>query len=390
MKGDLVRTEYIDKLSESKGENGTVKVLTGMRRCGKTSVLEQYVSYLRDAGVPDSDIIYLDFDKRSGQEYSDSVRLDAYFAGRLSKERQTHVLLNNICHVRDWNQSVLKLLSFGNCDLYLCEPTVGPIVDAISEFRSDVKVKEVKVYPLSFKEYVAKYPTDDVDALFRDYAVLGGMPDVDPSMGERRCDDQLEGILNTIVLHDLVLKAKDDPRTVLDVAKYVYTHIGELVSVADIAKACRISSGSAERILSDLESAYLVCRADRYDVNMGRIKEHPFVLYATDNGLRDFALRYDTEISFKVAMENIVYLELKRRGYRVRAGSVHESGVSFTALKGNDPEYYIIAPSVDVAESCGVKDIIDNGNKIMLTMDRNVPAGCGNAKLINICDWLLG
>lgn len=387
MNGNSARSSYVSKLESFKGVNDAVKVLTGMRRCGKTSILEQYAESLKASGVPVADIIYLDFEKRSGQDYSDSVKLDALLAGKVAKDRQTYLLLNNILAVRDWNQSILRMLSFGRCDIYLVAPRLADISDGLSEFRSDVRLEEIKVYPLSFKEYLEMYPSDDVEARFLDYAKYGGMPEVDPSFGERVCDAQLEGIYNTIVLNDLVLKNKDDPRKLIAVTKYLYTHIGKQVTVGEIAKACGIMAGSAERMVSDLESAYLICRADRYDINVGNAKGHPFVLYATDNGIRDFALKYDTEYSLDLAMENIVYLELKRRGYKVRAGSVHEDGTTFTAIKGESYEFYTVVSSAR-STSCEVKDIIDNANRVMLTLDRDIDM-CGKAKLVNICDWLL-
>lgn len=382
-----VRSDYVSRLESLKCTNDTVKVITGMRRCGKTSILENFAKSLRDSGVPESDILYLDFEKRSGQGLSSPVSLDAYFAGRLAKDRQTYVLLNNLFTAKDWVPVLLRLLAFGKCDIYIVESSVAPIREGFADMKADVKIEEIKVYPLSFKEYLALRPNDDVDSAFRDYARYGGLPDVDPSMGERYCDALLEGIYNTIVLNDLILKNKDDPKKLVSVAKFLYTHIGEQVTIQGIAKECGISNGSAERIVSDMEAAYLICRADRYDVNMNRIRDQPFALYATDNGIRDFALKFDTEFCLSTAMENIVYLELKRRGYKVRAGSVHEDGTTFTAIMGDEHTYFKVLSSAS-SVSCEIRDTIDNANRIMLTMDRDIDS-CGRAKLINICDWLL-
>ena len=387
MNGKLARVDYLTVLESFKDTNDVVKVLTGMRRCGKTSILEQYIDSLRKSGVPEEDIFYLDFEKRSGQDLKDRSALDSYFAGRLSKERQTYVFLNNIMCAEKWDQVVNRLLSFGKCDIYIVESLVKPIVDALSQ-HGPVNVEEIKVYPYSFKDYLEVNPSKDIDESLKAFARYGGLPEVHISRGERECDAMLEGIFNTIVLNDLILKNNDDPRKLMAITKYLYTHIGKLTSIPEIAKACGISSGSAERIVSDLEAAYLICRADRYDVNMGIKKEQPFVLYATDNGIRDFALKFDTEFSMDLAMENIVYLELKRRGYKVRAGSVHEDGTTFTAIDGDDHEYYKVVSSLD-SMSCEIKDVIDNANRIVLTFDRDVNDSCGKAKVVNICDWLL-
>ncbi|MDY5871627.1 MAG: ATP-binding protein [Candidatus Methanomethylophilaceae archaeon] len=384
MRRTVTRASYLAALNECKGTNDTVKVICGMRRSGKTSILEEYIKQLKSSGVSDSDIIYLDFEKRSGQDLNDADKLEAYLAGKAGDGAQSYVFLNNVCRVKDWRSVLLKLITLGTCDVYVTETFSAPIHDALE----NIAVKDIEVTSMSFAEFMTAYPMEDVNTRFREYAVYGGLPGVDPSEGERVCDSDLEGIFNTIILNDLILRTKEDPEILFAVTNHLFRNVGKEMTYAEIAKACHISTSSAERYVDALESAYLVKRVDRYDVNMGMLKEHPFRLYATDNGIRNFALKYDMEIDFTVAMENIVYLELLRRGYTVRAGSVHEAGVSFTVMKDGVTGFFHVFPSVETTDSI-LKDEGVVGASTILTMDSGLPETMGKARLVNLCDWLL-
>ncbi|MGN1045327.1 MAG: ATP-binding protein [Candidatus Methanomethylophilaceae archaeon] len=385
MKRTVTRASYLAALNACKGTNDTVKVICGMRRSGKTAILEEYIKQLKCSGIRDSDIIYLDFEKRSGQDLDDADKLDAYLAGKAGDGEQSYVFLNNVCRVKGWESVLSRLIALSTCDVYVTETFSEPIHHALG----GIKVKDIEVTPLSFAEFMTAYPMEDVNTRFREYAVYGGLPGVDPSDGERVCDSELEGIFNTIVLNDLILRTKEDPTVLFDVTNHLFRNVGKEMTYADIAKACHISASAAERYVRALESAYLVKRVDRYDVNMGMLKEHPFRLYATDNGIRNFALKYDMGIDFRIAMENIVYLELVRRGYTVRAGSVHEAGVSFTVIKDGATGFFHVLPSVEAADSV-LKDEGVVGASTVLSMDSGLPETFGKARLVNLCDWLLG
>ena len=389
------RVQYLEALHSGKDATNVVKVVSGMRRCGKSTLFDQYMDDLRASGIPEDSIFSINFDSAEGQKIENSADLNRLIVEKIPSDRPMYVFLDEVQNVDRWEKSVAALCTMKNCDVYITGSNSKLLSTELSTHLSG-RFIEIRMLPLSFKEYMEMHPSDDLDLRFGQYLRYGSLPEADPERGERFCDGYLEGTFNTVLVKDILGRMKtDDVTKIKDIARFLYSNIGNTTNVANIAKGAKVSAATAEKYVAKMEEALLFYHAERYDIVGKNLLETNGKYYASDLGMRNSALKGAGGTDMSRPMENVVFLELVRRGYTVRVGSFRDYEVDFTALRGGDTEYYQVTMTMmseatrdrELRPLAGIKD---NFSKTVITMDRLGLGSENGIEVVNIYDWLLG
>ncbi len=393
MKQTVRRSEYLKLLHGAKDVSSIVKVITGMRRCGKSTLLEQFISDLKAEGVDDSRIYYVKFDTFEGSNEISSGRFEKKLQ-TFQKDLPTYVLLDEIQLVPRWEITVAALQAEGNFDVYI----TGSNSDLLSgdlATRLSGRYIEIKMLPLSFKEYLELHPGEKEMRLGQ-YLRYGGLPDTDPDRGEEFCRGYLDGVFSSVLIRDVLSRIKtDDTEKLVSIARFLYSNIGNITSRANIAKESGINPATVGRYIERMVSAHLFYHAERYDIVGRKLLSTNGKYYASDLGLRNTALAGARTDDLSRPLENLVYLELLRRGYTVRIGSYNTREIDFTAVRGEEVEYYqvtqtLYSPETKERELRSLNSIDDNWPKTVLTLDRLGLGPVNGIRIVNLVDWLLG
>ncbi len=387
------RNDYMDLLYAGKGDNDVVKVVTGMRRCGKSTLLEMYMEELIGSGIPKEDVFHLNLESKEGQSISDHRQLDEWLS-RIPEDRQTYLFLDEIQNVEGWELSVAAVGTMRLCDLYLTGSNSRMLSSELSTHISGRYV-EISMLPLSFKEYMELHPSDDIEGSFGLFLKFGSLPGVDPSRGERYCYDYLDGVFNSVLVKD-VLERRNlrSVRRLEGIARFLFSNIGNTTNDAAVSKGTGLNPTTTDSYIEGLTEGMLLHRAERYDIVGKKLMDTNGKYYATDLGVRNAALGGAEGTDISRPVENVVFLELKRRGYTVRTGSFRDSEVDFTATKNGITEYYQVcltmaSPDTRERELRPLVGIRDNWRKTVLTMDRLGLGSDEGIDTVNLLDWLL-
>ncbi len=402
------RKEYMSLLKKWRDEN-VIKVISGMRRCGKSTLLKQFCSYLIEDGVSDKNIIYINFEELEKEELLDYRVLYKYIKERLCNDTMTYIFLDEIQNVPDFQKTVDSLYVKENIDLYITGSNAYLLSGELATLLSGRYI-EINILPLSFSEYYELRGGSDREAVFTDYMNFGGLPYL-AKLGEdaEKIDMYLEGIYNTIVIKDIEERQRrrnpdSQTRKVTDIAllknisKFLASSAGNLVSVKSISDYItsggrKISPNTVNDYLQALIEPYIFYPSERYDVYGKQLLKTNQKMYLADLGLRRCMLpkrKYD--LGFTV--ENIVFLELKRRGYNVKTGKVRDAEIDFVARK-NDRLYYfqVTASMTDEKtferEISPLRAVNDNYPKTILTLDKFTVGNYDGIEVVNLIDWLL-
>ena len=393
--GAIRREQYLEELREGRSDKDVVKVVTGMRRCGKSTLLEQFKGDLLDSGVPEEDIIHLNLESFEGQGYTTYKELNEMLESRVPTDRDSYILLDEIQNVEGWEKSVAALCTIEMCDVYLTGSNSSMLSTELSTHISGRYI-EIDMLPFSFKEYIQLHSGSDVNKLFSDYLRYGSLPEVDPAKGERFCQSYIEGVFNTVLVKDILSRVKtDDVRRITSIARFLYSNIGNTTNIAAISKGSGISPVTSDRYVTEMENALLFYHSERYDIVGKRLLQTNGKYYASDLGMRNVVLKGAKGTDVSRPLENVVFLELIRRGYTVRTGSYRDLEVDFTALKGGSTEYYqvtltMMSEDTRTRELRPLEDIRDNYSKTILTLDRFGLGSENGIRIVNVIDWLLG
>ncbi|MBQ7701868.1 MAG: ATP-binding protein [Candidatus Methanomethylophilaceae archaeon] len=393
MEGIVRRTDYLKQLHDSKDATGVVKVITGMRRCGKSTLMEQYVDDLRSEGTAEDHIFHVNFETFEGYDLLSPDVLRSRLK-ELPRNGIVYVLLDEIQDVEGWEMIVSSLEETKNFDVYITGSNSDMLSTELSTHISG-RYTEIRMLPLSFREYLELRPGDK-EQRFVQYLRYGGLPDTDPDRGDRHSLGYLEGVFNTVLIKDVLARLKtDDVNRITAIARFLYSNIGNVTNIASIAKGTGLNPGTVERYVAGMESALLFYHAEKYDIVGKKLLSTNGKFYASDLGMRLMALKGSGTDDLSRPLENAVYLELLRRGYTVRVGSYRDREVDFTAITGNEVEYYQVAMTVlgedtKKREFGSLESIRDNFPKTILTMDRFNLGIFGGIRVLNVIDWMLG
>ena len=392
----IQRKQYMNKLIKMKDEN-IIRVITGIRRCGKSTLLLLFQDYLKQNGVDCSQIVSINFEDMQYEYLQDYRKLYDYVSARLVVGKKTYVFLDEIQSVKDFQKAVNSLYIKDNVDVYITGSNAHILSGDLATVLSGRYI-EVNMLPLSFAEYLELKGGDDKKAAFASYSLNGAFPQAAVIAHDEVRSDYLRGIYNTVLLKDIVARKKITDVDLLEsITHFLFDNIGNIVSSNKIADSLtsfgrKTTSVTVENYMSALQGAYVLYKVPRYDVKGKQHLKSLAKYYAADIGLRHLVLGERNRDIGRV-LENIVYLELIRRGYTVQIGKVGDKEVDFVASIGDKRVYYQVAASVldpvtFEQEFEPLRIIKDHYPKFVLTMD-DLPTGYNGIQQMNIVDFLL-
>jgi uncharacterized protein len=401
------RPEYLKKMLVFKDKH-LIKIVTGIRRCGKSTLFELYQSELLGLGVKPEQIQSINLEEPSYREFLDWEKLYDAINARLIKNKQNYIFLDEIQNVKDFQRAADGLFIKKNVDLYLTGSNSKMQSGEWATLLSGRYV-EIHMFPLSFKEYVsADVSGVSRDQLFADYVEYGSFPflfnfrnssDNALSWDKSSVYDYLSGIYSTIVLKDIVENKNIKEAGRLErVIKFMADSIGSEVSIKRISDmltsdGIKIMPLTVESYLDAFRDSYILYKADRYDVKGRKLLKTLNKYYIVDIGLRRLLLGNKAVDSGHI-LENIVYLELLRRGYKVYIGKVDDKEVDFAVEGPDGSEYYQVSETVRGKETltrelAPFELIRDHNPKFLLTRDYEPKTSHNGIKQINVLDWLV-
>ena len=396
----LQRKEYLNKLIAFKDKQ-LIKVVTGIRRCGISTLLEIYQNWLLEHGTEEEQIISINFEDIDFEELTDYRKLYAYLKERLVPGKMTYIFLDEIQHVEDFPKVVDSLHIKKNVDIYITGSNAYMLSSEIATLISGRYV-QIKMLPLSFKEYMestgsmadrgVKYTEYLENSSFPYTLELKGQPD--------EIRDYLEGLYNTIVVKDIVSRKRiTDIMMLKSVLRFVFDNIGNPLSSKKIADTMtsdgrKIDTKTVEKYLEALTESYIIYQAKRYNIKGKQYLKTLEKYYVVDIGLR-YMLLGSRQMDAGHILENVVYLELLRRGYDVYVGKIDSFEVDFVAQNSKGILYYQVALSVRDEKTLErelrpLMAIRDHYPKMILTLDDDPEAQYDGIRRINARDWLLG
>ena len=400
------RENYLSILKNFKDKQ-IIKVITGIRRCGKSTLLEIFQEYLLKIGIEKSQIISINFENSDYEELQDRKKLYEYIKQKLVKGKKTYVFLDEIQNVKDFEKTIDSLFINKDVDLYITASNAYLFFSELATLLTGRYI-EIKMLPLSFKEYISAFENKtDLSRKFRDYLRYSSFPQAIDlyKTNPNNINMFLDGIYNTILFKDVMQRKEITDKVVLEkVIKYLYDNIGNRTSLKNICDNLEgIEKNSSYNTISKyvdaLLDSYLVYKANRYDIKGKEILKTQKKYYAVDIGLRYYMLGQKSGRDMGHILENVVYLELLRRGYEVFIGKYDDLEVDFIARKPEEIVYYQVALTMREndesdnrileRELIPLKKINDNYPKYILTLDDDLDADYDGIKKINAIDWLM-
>ena len=401
------RKEYLEHLIQWKDEQ-VIKVVTGIRRCGKSTLLLQYQEWLKASGVSDEQIVSINFEELEYEELQDYKKLYAYLKDRLCKGKMTYIFLDEIQKVSAFEKVVDSLYVKPQVDLYVTGSNAYLLSGDLATLLTGRYV-EIKMLPLSFYEFLEVTGSGQEQGL-SEYMRDGGLPYV--AVMDRtpeKVETYLEGIYNTVIVKDIedrqARKESDsDKRKINDIlllktiAKYLASIVGNPVSIRSItdyfiSNGRKISPNTVSDYVEALTESFIFYPAERFDIIGKQLLKANRKMYIVDLGLRNHILpRRQYDLGF--SLENIVYFELLRRGYRVMIGKVGSTEVDFVAEKQGAYTYFQVTADMTAQETFEremkpLRRIRDNYEKIVLTGDRLTLGNYDGIQVKYLPDWLL-
>ena len=397
----IKREQYLSILKNFKDKQ-IIKVITGIRRCGKSTILELFQEYLKENGVEDKQIISINFENSDYEELQDRKKLYEFLKNNLVKNKKTYIFLDEIQNVNEFEKTVDSLFINKDVDLYITGSNAYLLSSELATLLTGRYI-EIKMLPLSFKEYLSAFEDKtDISKKYRNYLQFSSFPQA-VELYKSNPDNInlfLDGIYNTILFKDVMQRKGITDKNVLEkVVKFLYDNIGSRTSMKNISTNIEgleknNSYNTVSNYVEALIDSYIVYKVNRYDIKGKEFLKTQEKYYGVDIGLRYHILGQRAGRDLGHILENVVYLELLRRGYKVYIGKLDDLEVDFVAQNSKNTIYYQVALTTrDDAtlqrELTPLKKINDNYPKFILTMDDDLEADFDGIKKINVLDWLL-
>lgn len=390
------RKEYLEKLKKLKDKQ-IIKVVTGVRRCGKSTLLKQFRDYLmNECGVTQEQIIFINFEDLAYEHLLDYKALYQYITERLCENKKNYIFLDEIQAVSNFQKTVDSLFIKDNVDLYITGSNAYLLSGELATLLSGRYV-EISILPLSFAEYYELVGGNKRDA-WQNYFKCGGFPYAASLEEDDIRTDYLRGIYHTVLLKDIVARKKvQDVMLLESVVKFLFDNIGNIVSSKKISDSLvsngrKTTSATIENYIEALTESFILYKTNRYDVKGKQHLKSLEKYYLVDVGLRRLLLG-DKNADIGHILENIVYLELIRRGYKVAIGKIGDLEIDFIAEYNGEKIYYQVAASVLSPETFSreiapLQKVTDNYPKFIISMDE-ISINEDGIKQINIIDFLM-
>lgn len=394
------RDIYLNKLINFK-DKPLIKVITGIRRCGKSTLLNLFEEYLLNNGIKKENIIHMNFEDLIYDEIKDYKDLNKYIKEKILDNDKKYIILDEIQQISNWEKAINSFLVTLNCDIYITGSNAYLLSSEISTLLSGRYV-EIKMLPLSFKEYLDfnDYNTkENLEEHFNDYLLYGGLPIVSYVHDKSAIRNILSGVFNTVIIKDVAKRNSIRDITLLEnLIRYIAQNIGSPISSRNISNYLnsagrKTSTETIDNYLKMLENAFIIYKANRFDIKGKMYLKTLEKYYVVDTGIRNELLSFK-DGDYGHMLENLVYLELLRRGYDVSVGKIDNLEVDFIAQNYDEKIYYQVSASI-LDENTKKRElnpfdhIPDHYEKVILTMDRTPIKDFNGIKNINIIDFLL-
>lgn len=397
----IIRDKYLKRIVDAK-DTEFIKVITGVRRSGKSTLLLMFKDYLLNNGIKEENIIHINFESAMYDDIKDYKDLYKYIKNLIKKEK-TYLLLDEVQNVKSWEKAINSFNVDFNVDIYITGSNAYLLSSELSTLLSGRYI-EIKMYPLSFKEYLTfnNYDENNLDDKFNEYLKYGGLPAITTIKNNNELVlSYLSDIYNTIVKKDIIDRNNIKDTALLEnIIKFLSNNIGSPISstkISDYLNSNKIAEKSnhqtIDNYLNMLEKSFIIYKAERTDIKSKSLLKTLGKYYIADTGIRNIILGF-RNIDEGHLLENIVYLELLRRGYRVNIGKTNDYEVDFVAENPNNIKYYQVVQTlkdekVKQRELRSLECIDDNYEKTILTMDKSINTDYNGIKVINIIDWLI-
>ena len=393
----IKREEYLKELRAFR-EKRVIKVVSGIRRCGKSTLFDLFKEELLADGVEKEQIISFNFETADNYDIDDFKKLYKAVKNRLCPNKMNYVFLDEVQQVREFQRACDSLYILKNVDLYITGSNAMLLSGELATLLSGRYI-EIKMLPLSFKEYISVKGESDLSRKYRDYLTKSSFPYTLELSRSKDIHSYLDGIYSSIVLKDIVARKKIADAAMLEnVIRFMFDNIGNPCSTTKIANTLKssghnISVHTVENYLKALCESFVLYKADRYDIKGKQYLRSGAKYYVADIGLRYYLLG-QKPADLGHILENVVYLELLRRGYEVFVGKSDKSEIDFIAINEEDTEYYQVALTVRdektlLRELAPLESVNDHNGKYLLTLDDDPPCSHNGIKQVNALDWLL-
>ena len=394
----IKREEYINQLIRFKDKE-LIKVITGIRRCGKSTLFDLYIDYLLSIGIEENQIIRINLEDPVYYYIDDYLKLYNYVKEKLLPNKQNYVFLDEVQNVSMFQKAVDGLFIQKNVDLYITGSNAYLLSGELATLLSGRYI-EIKMLPLSFKEFVnANSENQNIDRLYKKYISFGSFPYIMNFDNIDDADKYIKSIYDSIILKDIVARKKfPDFQMLQSVVNFMLDNIGNLCSTNKIASTMTsygraINVHTVENYLSSLLEAFVFYKASRYDIKGKQYLKTGDKHYVVDPGIRYFMLGRKEGNTGHI-LENVVYLELLRRGYEVYIGKMDDYEIDFVAINSKGIEYYQVSETVRDEKTLErelkpLDSIRDHNPKYLLTMDIDPETSYNGIRKINVLDWLL-
>lgn len=392
----IERNDYLNELKKWKDKD-LIKVITGIRRCGKSTLFELYIEYLKEIGVNEDHIISLNLESPE-YNFENYMELYNYVNNKIIDTGMYYVFLDEVQVVDKFEKAVDGLYIKKNVDEYITGSNAYLLSGELATLLSGRYV-ELKMFPLSFKEYANYYKQDGDEKLYLKYINNSSMPYALKLDDQNEIDKYLDGIYNTIIVKDIATRKKiSDTGILKSISEFMFSSVGNVLSIKKIADTLtsngrNISVHTVESYLDALVESYIFNKVSRYDIKGKQYLQTGEKYYATDVTMR-YALIGRKYIDLGHILENIVYIELIRRGYKVYIGKSGDKEIDFIAENSNGIIYYQVAYTVRdkstlERELSALESINDHYPKFILTMDIDPEVDYNGIRKINVLDWLM-
>lgn len=397
----IIRDEYLKRLCDAK-DLEFIKVVTGVRRSGKSTLLLMFKEYLLKHGVKEKNILFINFESALYDEIKTYKDLYKFVKEKIKKDK-VYILLDEVQNVESWEKAINSLKVDFDVDIYITGSNAYLLSSELSTLLSGRYI-EIKMYPLSFKEFLLfnHYDYSNLDEKFNEYLKYGGLPAITLIKNhDELALAYLNDIYNTIVKKDIIDRNNIKDSTLLEnIIKYLTNNVGSQISstkISDYLNSNKILEKSnhqtIDNYLNMLEKSFIVYKAERTDIKSKALLKTLGKYYIADTGIRNIILGF-RNIEEGHLLENVVYLELLRRGFRVNIGKSGDYEVDFIAENPHTIQYYqvtrtLMNEEVLNRELRSLESIKDNYDKIILTMDKTINKDYNGIKVINLIEWLL-
>lgn len=393
----IERPNYLEELISFK-EKDLIKIVTGIRRCGKSTLFDLYIEYLIKNGVDESQIIRMNLEDYEFNDIENYHDLYNYVNARLKNDKMNYVFIDEVQKITDFQIACDSLYIKKNVDLYITGSNSKLLSGELATLLSGRYV-EIKMLPLSFKEYIAYVGESDLQKKYVDYTTKSSFPYVLKLASSKEIRMYLDGLYNTVIVNDIAERKEiSDIGMLKDVIKFMFNNIGNLCSSTNIANTMtsngrKISVPTVEKYLEALVESFVLYKVSRYDIKGKNYLTTGSKYYLSDVGLRYYLLG-SKNVDEGHILENVVYLELLRRGYEIYIGKNDDNEVDFVAINEKGEEYYQVSYTVKDKKTLErelkpLDNINDHNPKFLLTADFTPYTSHNGIKQINVFDWLL-